>query len=393
MILKISWKNIWAKPSTSFLAILLMTFGISIISLLIQVGTQLEEKFSKNITGIDMVVGAKGSPLQLILSSVFQIDSPTGNIKLAEAQQLASNPMVKKWIPLAMGDSYLQYRIVGTTPAYIKHFEATFGQGQVFQSPMDVVIGAQVAVQTGLKIGDTFASSHGLDGEGEAHGEHPFKVTGILAPSNSVLDNLVITSLESVWEVHGDHSEASSETPKEITAALIQFRSPMGLMTLPRNINANTTMQAALPAIEVNRLFELLGIGITTLQYLAWAIMFISGISVFITLYNSLKERKYELALLLSLGATRTKLFLTLLFEGLFLVGVGALLGLVVSRVGIAFISGSISSSLRMQIDNWQLLPAEITLVLAAIFLGILASAIPSIGIYKLDISKTLADD
>lgn len=152
-------------------------------------------------------------------------------------------------------------------------------------------------------------------------------------------------------------------------------------------------MQAALPAIEVNRLFELLGIGITTLQYLAWAIMFISGISVFITLYNSLKERKYELALLLSLGATRTKLFLTLLFEGLFLVGVGALLGLVVSRVGIAFISGSISSSLRMQIDNWQLLPAEITLVLAAIFLGILASAIPSIGIYKLDISKTLADD
>lgn len=390
MLIKIAWKNIVAKPLNSFLCVLLMTFGIAIISLVMQIGTQLEAKFSKNISGIDMVVGAKGSPLQLILSSVFQIDAPTGNISLVEASAMAKNPMIKSFIPLSMGDSYQGFRIVGTNGKYGQHFQAKLAQGRDFQAPLEVVLGAQVAAQTGLKVGSTFASSHGLDGEGEAHDHTQFTVVGIWEPNQSVLDNLVVTSLQSVWMVHAHGGEVVAE---EITAALVQFRSPMGLMTIPRNINANSRMQAALPAIEINRLFALLGVGITTLTYLAWAIMIISGVSVFISLYNALKERKFELALLLSMGATRTKLFLTLLFEGLILVGAGAFLGLFISRVGMLTLTQTVESNLRMTLETQALLPQEWYLLAGALLLGIIASILPSFGVYRLNISTTLAEE
>jgi len=390
MLIKIAWRNIIAKPLSSFLCILLMTFGIAIISLVMQIGTQLEAKFSKNISGIDMVVGAKGSPLQLILSSVFQIDAPTGNISLEEASAMAKNPMIKSFIPLSMGDSYQGFRIVGTTPAYGKHFEASLAQGRSFQAPMEVILGAEVAARTGLTLGSTFASSHGLDGEGESHDHTLFHVVGVWKPNQSVLDNLVVTSLESVWAVHAHGDEIVAE---EITAALVQFRSPMGLMTIPRNINANSRMQAALPAIEINRLFALLGVGVSTLTYLAWAIMIISGISVFISLFNALKERKFELALLLSMGATRTKLFLTLLFEGLILVGAGAFLGLLISRIGLISLTQTVESNLRMRLESQALLPEEWYLLGGALLLGILASILPSFGVYRLNISNTLAEE
>lgn len=390
MLIKIAWKNIVAKPLSSFLCVLLMMFGIAIISLVMQIGNQLEAKFSKNISGIDMVVGAKGSPLQLILSSVFQIDAPTGNISLQEASAMSKNPMIKTFIPLSMGDSYMGYRIVGTNARYAKHFDAQLAEGRDFQSPWEVVLGAEVAAKTGLKVGDTFASSHGLDGEGETHDHSLFRVVGIWKPNQSVLDNVVVTSLQSVWMVHAHGGEMVTE---DITAALIQFRSPMGLMTIPRNINANSRMQAALPAIEINRLFALLGVGISTLTYLAWAIMIISGISVFISLYNALKERKFELALLLSMGATRTKLFLTLLFEGLILVGAGAFLGLLISRIGLLVLTQTVESNLRMTLEAQTLLPQEWYLVGGALVLGILASILPSFGVYRLNISNTLAEE
>ena len=381
-----------------------MTFGITIISLLLLLNKQLDDQFRKNIKGIDMVLGAKGSPLQLILSSIYQIDSPTGNIPLDEAERLTRNPMIQSAIPLAMGDNYRSFRIVGTNKKYLDHFGATIGQGRIFQQDLETVIGPRVAEVAGLKVGDSFAGAHGLDAGGEEHAHSKYKVVGILAPTNTVADQLILTPVSSVWAIHeheeehgaeeggGHEAEAHEEAPREITSMLIKFRNPLGMM-LARGINSNSKLQAALPNIEINRLFSLLGVGVETLRGLAIVIMLISGISVFVSLYNSLKERRYEMALMLSMGATRAQLFGMLLLEGLVLALIGFVLGILLSRVGLWLFSSSVSSEYHYNLAAFGILPEEWGLLGVAVLIGLLAAALPALGVYRMNISRTLAED
>ncbi|WP_247232773.1 ABC transporter permease [Telluribacter sp. SYSU D00476] len=407
-LIKISWANIKDKKLNSFLSVLLLTLGIGMISLLLLLNKQLDEQFRRNIKGIDMVVGAKGSPLQLILSSIYQIDAPTGNVPLSEVNKLKMNPFVKTVIPLSMGDNYQGYRIVGTTPTYVKHFEAAVGTGKLFEKPLEVTLGSKVAGATGLKVGDTFASAHGLDGEGDEHGDSKYLVVGVFESSGSVIDQLILTDLSSVWAIH-DHADAPAHDAeegehdheetmpqpqeREVTSALIQFRNPMGLLALPRQVNANTPMQAALPSIEINRLFSLLGVGIDTLRALAFVIILIAGASVFISLYNSLKERKYEMALMLSMGATRTRLFGMLLLEGLILALLGYVAGVLLSHLGLWLFSQAAEQDFHYSFSSMALLPEELLLLAGALAIGVLAAALPSLGVYRLSISRTLAQD
>lgn len=394
-LLRISWSNLKDKPLSSFLSGLLMTFGITIISLLLLLNKQLDDQFRKNIKGIDMVLGAKGSPLQLILSSIYQIDSPTGNIPLDEAEKLTRNPMIKMAIPLSMGDNYRSFRIVGTNKKYLDHFGATVGQGRLFGADLETVIGPRVAEAAGLKLGDTFAGAHGLDEKGEAHANTNYKVVGILNPTNTVTDQLILTPVSSVWAIHDhadNHADGGDEAPREITSMLIQFRNPLGMM-LARGINTNSKLQAALPNIEINRLFSLLGVGVETLRGLAIVIMLISGISVFVSLYNSLKERRYEMALMLSMGATRVQLFGMLLLEGLVLALIGFGLGILLSRVGLWLFSASVSSEYHYNLAAFGILPEEWGLLGVAVLIGLLAAALPALGVYRMNISRTLAED
>jgi putative ABC transport system permease protein len=413
-LLKIAWSNINDKRLSSFLSVMLMSLGVCIISLLLLLNKQLDEQFKKNLKGIDIVVGAKGSPLQLILASIYQIDSPTGNISLAEANNILHNPMVKNAIPLSMGDSYKSFRIVGTNQKYLQHFEGKLSIGNIFVHPLEVVLGAKVAQQTGLKIGDTFAGTHGFDDNGDVHGDKKYKVVGIAAWNNSVIDNVIITPLESIWAIHDaphppegehyhledeEHHHHEAETPplgaggRQITALLVKFKSPMGLMMIPRQINTNTKMQAAAPAIEINRLFDLLGIGFDTLEYIALAIIIISGMSVFVSLYNSLKERKYELALMLSMGATRIQLFLLLVFEGLMIVLLGFVIGLMLSRVGLWLMGQGMESDFHYSLQIGSLLKEEWFMLAGSLLIGMIAAGLPSLTIYRINISETLASE
>ncbi|MBP6619540.1 MAG: FtsX-like permease family protein, partial [Leadbetterella sp.] len=298
----------------------------------------------------------------------------------------------------SMGDNYQGFRIVGTIHPYLKHFEADYADGVGFKANMEVVIGSTVAKKLRLKLNDSFASSHGLEKEGEAHEDKKYKVVGILKSNNSVIDNLILCNLNSIWEIH-EHENAEMhegevhEEKQDITCALVKFRSPMGLMTIPRLINQNTQMQAALPAIEINRLFELMGIGIDAFKALAIAIMLISGISVFVTLYNALKERKYEMALMLSMGGKRLVLFFMLMLEGLILSISGFVLGIILSRVGLFLASRLLDQNFNFNLHLTMLQKEEIYLLIAALLVGIFAALIPSLGIYKINISKTLAND
>ncbi|MEM9888415.1 MAG: ABC transporter permease, partial [Bacteroidota bacterium] len=191
-LLQLSWKNLTYKPLSMLLSILLFALGVGLISLLFLLEDQIQKNFDKNLAGVDLVVGAKGSPLQLILSSMYHIDAPTGNITVKEARPFLNpkHPLIQKAIPLSMGDSYRGYRIVGTTTDILDFYEASVAQGNIWERNFEVTIGASIAATLGMKIGDEFKSSHGfVDDEDLAHDDAAsFKVVGILAESGTVLD-------------------------------------------------------------------------------------------------------------------------------------------------------------------------------------------------------------
>tara|TARA_Y100000589_G_scaffold202856_1_gene191358 strand:+ start:10323 stop:11594 length:1272 start_codon:yes stop_codon:yes gene_type:complete len=420
-IRKVAWNNIISSPLNTLLSLMLMTFGVGIISLLLLLNNHMQEQFQNNIRSIDMVVGAKGSPLQLILSSIYHVDNPTGNIPLEEVNKLTKNPLVDFKIPLSYGDSYNGFRIVGTTHQYPKLYEANLAEGQLWNSSMQVVLGDAVSKITNLKIGDEFFGTHGFDENGHVHDNHSYVVVGVFDKTNSVIDNLIITDLKSVWKVHDhahgeecnhDHDHAHGEECDHdhnheekdaydyeslsndlmITSMLVKFKSPVGIIQMPRKVNETTNMQAALPIFEINRLTNLLGFGVKTINFIALIIMLVSGLSIFISLFNSLKKRKYELALMRVHGATKIQLIKLVLLEGLLLSIVGTFLGLLISRLSLFIISILVNHNQKISNIEFSLINNEIWLVLTAIFIGFLASLIPSFITYKINITKILSN-
>lgn len=415
MIAKLAWKNIWFKPLNTILSVVLLTSSVAIITTLVLVEKQFEEKFSSNIDGVDLVMGAQGSPLQLILSSVYQVDSPTGNINYDSAKVWMNNPYVEKAIPLAFGDNYRGYKILGTTHDYLTKYKAKLAEGKLFEKNFEVVVGSEIAQKLSLKVGDEFFGSHGDAAEGDVHDQYAYKIVGIADPTGKVVDNLILCTIPSVWQMHHQHEEnpphgeeghvheegeehekvdlTLDEPNMEITAVLLKIRNQMAKLTWQRVIPQNTKMQAVSPAFEVNRLFGLFGIGVTALQYLAYGIMLISGISIFIALYNTLKERENEFALMRVNGAKRLQLLKVVMIESLLLCVVGFIFGTILGRVGLSMLSNSAEEDFKMSFNPYEFIwKKEGTLFLLTIFVGFIAALIPAIKAYNLNISKTLAN-
>ena len=409
-IFKLSLKNIFNKPLSSTISLALLILGIGIISLLLQLNTLIKDQMDNNLKGIDMVVGAKGNPLQLILSSVYHIDSPTGNISLEEAEKISKNRMVGSSIKLLYGDNFKGYRIVGAEKKFIELYNGKIKKGKNLSKPFEVLVGSKVYSKLKIDIGDDLISSHGLRETGESHDDQSFKVVGLLKPSNSVIDQLIITLPQSVWDVHGnhdheeehehdheeehehDHDEEHQHDDREITAMLIKFKSPMNIIQFPRQINETTNLQAAVPSYEISRLFKLFGFGIETLSYLAYLIIIVSGFSLFINLFNSMRERKYEMALIRTLGASRLQLSTMIIFESIILTISGFILGLLFSRFGVMFVSSLMEESINYNLSSFKILNEEYWLLLLSVIIGLMASLIPAVQVYKMNISKILAD-
>ncbi len=402
-MLLLSWKYLIAKPLSTGLNILLLALGLAIITVLILIQDQFENKMTKDAEGIDLVVGAKGSPLQLILSSVYHIDFPTGNIDMEEAMGLSRNRLVKNIIPLGMGDNYQGYRIVGSNYDYLDLYKAEVENGKRWTKPFDVVLGKDVADKLEFKVGDQFIGSHGIGSSSHDHDEHPYTVTGILAPMGNVLDKLILTSIESVWYTHDDehdHDKFEAEVSttgfpetdedREVTSLLIQYRNPMAAVQLPRFINSRSSLQAASPAFEISRLFELLGIGITLIQGLAIIIIVIAGLGIFIALFNSLKERKYDLAVMRTLGASNGQLFMHIILEGVILTFLGAVVGIIIGHLFLAVLVMQNEQGAISTLSAAVFLTEEFYILGYAIVVGVLASLIPAWNAYQTDIAKQL---
>ena len=416
----LAWKNITSNKLNTILSLLLMTLGVGIISLILLLNHQISQKLENDLRGIDMVVGAKGSPLQLILSSIYHIDNPTGNISFKEINKLSKDPMVDFTIPLSYGDSYNGFRIVGTTHQYPTLYDCSLRKGKLWNKNMQVVLGYRVAQINNLKLGEKFYGTHGLNQGGHVHSNHSYEVVGIFSQSNSVIDNLILTDIKSVWDVHEENTENNehhiscnhddihqdSESlknhdvdgysiPEEsmITAILVKFKSPIGLMQLPRKVNETTNLQAAIPIFEIHRLTSLIGFGLRTINLIALIIIIVSGLSIFISLYTSLKKRRYELALMRVHGASKWQLVKLILYEGLILSFIGVFLGLIISRLSLLSIFLFIDNQKVFPSFQFQLINNELWLFLAALFIGVLSSLIPSFLTYRMNIPQTLTNE
>lgn len=444
-IFLLNWKQIKAKPLSSILNIFLFATGVAIISFLFLTTEKIESQLNNNVAGIDLVVGAKGSPLQLILAGIYHIDHPTGNIQYKEALELTKNPLVKQVVPLALGDSYKGFRIVGTDQTYPELYHGELKEGKLWKSDFEANIGFKVAEKAGLKIGDSFAGIHGFIEEvGHAHDEHEYIVTGIFEETGTVLDQLILTNIASVWKIHEHHHDHHSdehddghhqahhsdehdhahmdrdkhdgehthdqehdhehtaecnhnhgdntEDNREITLLLVKYTNPMGAITLPRLVNSSTNMQAASPAMEINRLYSLMGVGIRTINLIAGFIIIISAFSIFISLLNSLKERKYELALIRSMGGSRRKLFSLVILEGITIAFIGYLTGIVLSRIGMLLVSYYAESNFHYSLQQWFNLN-DIYFLLVSLIIGLLSALIPAVKAMRThNISKTLSE-
>ena len=402
-VLTLSWRYLWSRPLATALNLLLLALGLASMAFVLVARDQVDRAFERDLAGIDAVVGAKGSPMQLILAGVFHLDVPPGNIPLAEASKLAQHPQVAQLIPLSLGDNLGGFRIVGTTHDYPAHYGASLAQGALWQAPMQAVLGAQVAQRTGLQVGQAFEGAHGLGVGGSAHGATPYTVTGVLAPCGCVLDRLVLTATESVWRVHDDmHAgEGMNEAERaelaealaaerEITLALIRYRTPLAAVSFPRFINQSTSLQAAAPAVEITRLLNMVGVGTQVLRALAGVLLVVAGLSVFIALWSAVRERRADLAMLRMLGAPPARVAALLLCEALWLAALACALGLLAAHALTALMGEMLMARHSLAITGWQWVPGEAWVPVLAFGVAVVAALLPAIHAYRVDVTQLL---
>ncbi len=453
-LLRLSLANLSLSPLSTAVNILLLSLGTGSIAILLIATHLLSAALIRDAADIDLVVGAKGSPLQLVLSGLYHADIPTGNIRLSEAKTWMEHPMVESAIPLSLGDSHKGFRIVGTNEDYVDIYDGQLAEGKLPSNLLEIAIGSSVSKATGLSLGATFSGQHGLDGAGHAHDEDSYTVVGIFEASDTVLDRLLITTLESVWLVHGEsrpnsgtfdttqtnrphehedvHAHADAEASEAmlddhhegehvehqhqhedesireyvgdkekqttahaeaqaITVLLVKYATPIAAITLPREINDKSALQAASPAYEITRLLQVIGIGIGWLQAFAAILVASAVLSIFAALYASLKARRNDLAVLRCLGATRSELFMLLLFEGVILTTAGIVFGLIAAHGGIELTAIALGDAQNFPFTGFVWAPTEFVLVGGLLAAGVLSSLIPSWQAFSTDVPRTLA--
>ena len=393
----LAWRFVVARPATALLNLLLLSLGLACICAFLLVSDQVRAAFARDVAGIDLVVGAKGSPLQLVLAGVFHLDVAPGNVPLKAVMQLQAAPRVASVIPMSLGDSFRGYRIVGTTPDYLAHFKASYAQGELWTRTMQVVIGADVARSADMQLRTTFIGSHGLGETGQKHGDSPFRVVGMLAPCACVLDRLILTPLESVWHVHdaqvtGDDSahDAAMADSREVTLALVRYASPLAAASLPRFVNTTTAMQAASPALEITRLLQQLGLGGDALAGVGALLLALAAISVFVAMWTAVRERRADLALLRFLGAPATRLAALLLTEALGLALAASVLGLALGHALVALLGRLLLQAQSVNVTGWAWSANEWWVPALACAVALLAALLPIASAYRVDAGELL---
>lgn len=415
--LKLTWANLIARPLPAVLTIATLAAAVSLISILLQFSAYTSERLARDLAGVDLVVGAKGSPLQLILSSLLHVDVPTGNIPLADAQNIMRDQFTETAVPLALGDSFRGFRIVGTDSGFLDLYQATFADGDIWTRPQQVVIGSEVSRQLGMKIGQRFVGAHGLsysDADLLQHEHAAYEVVGVLEPRASIIDRLIITSVDSVWHAHEeeepteadhheDHVDEAEEVDhhdeeislfnletmeaegKAITALLVTYSAPIAAVRMPRSINEQPGLLAASPALEITRLYNLSAGLMDAGKVLAVIMTIIGGLSIFVAVSNAAVHRTYDIALLRAMGARPSDVFTQQVYEGSIVALFSGLLGIGLAHLALLVAALTYEPLAVFGLNGGEFYQSELYLLIGSVLVGMVAAIWPALGSYRVD--------
>lgn len=355
--------------------------------------------FSSQTGGFDAVLGARGSSLQLVLCTLYHLESSPGNLAWDKYLAIRQDPMVEQAVPIALGDNYLGFRIVGTLSEYFSAWGSglAFRQGTGFQRESEAVIGSWVAQQTGLQLGDRFHPYHGLNYDAGAQHPEEYQVVGILSPTNTPQDRVLLIPLEGVYRMSGhvlrglgkDYTpvpgEPIPESARELSGVLIKLKSPQAGMQLDQIINKqgkSATLAWPIARIVAD-LFSRLDWCVRLMRWTTMLILVVAAASVTASLCNTLQERRKEFAILRALGANRLFLAGVVSLESLQITLAGTLLGLGLHFGFIWVLTTWLRSKTGIQFDPWAWHPGLVAVPTGSLLLGLLSGLLPTWMVYR----------
>ena len=408
MILQFVKTNILSKKLRNFLTIFSILVSVMLIISVQNLTTQLKSNVIENAGAYDILVGAPGSSIQLVLNTIFYYDAPIANINIEYYESLQKDSRVANVVPIGMGDNYNGYKIIGTSNDFFTD-KYKLKSGELFKNNGEAVIGSTVAKITGLKVGDKFSGMHGLTEEGgHAHADFQYTVVGVLEQTKTPSDTVIYTDIESLWTVHGlEHNEHNENDDMEmddehdesmhgnssenlITALLVKTTSLSNQVMVTNDLNKNNDIQAINPAATLRKLLVMLNAGEIVVTLVAYVSIFLSIIVLFTTMLSASIERRKDISILRALGANRKTVFKTILLETLIIAIIGAVLGFIVAHIAIGILVNYTSVNYGINISGFSDQIAEVFVLLGAVVLSIVAGMIPAVMVYKTDATKYL---
>lgn len=350
--LSLALRSLLNRRTTALLTVFAIAISVALLLGVQKMRVAAKDSFANTVSGVDLIVGARSGPINLLLYSVFRVGDATANVSWETYQKIARHPDVAWTIPLSLGDSHRGYRVLGTTSDYFRHYryagqrELAFAAGQPFADLYDAVLGSDVARQLGYRLGQEIVIAHGLGAVSFAkHDDKPFRIVGILARTGTPVDRTVHVSLEAITAIHIDWQSGAQAlpgqrvsaeeargrdlTPDSITAFMVGMRSKVMTFTMQRAINEYRLepLLAIIPGVALSQLWELVGVADTALMVVAAFVVLAGLLGMLTAILTSLNERRREMAILRSVGARARHVFALLVAEAGVLATAGVALG------------------------------------------------------------------
>lgn len=409
MLVRLALRSLLARKLTVLLTMLAIGFSVALFLGVEKVRTGTKASFMDTISGTDLIVGARTGSVQLLLYSVFHMGNATNNIGWDSLQEIAALKGVDWVVPISLGDSHRQFRVMGTTQAFFQRYQfrrgqqISFAQGQQFDDLFDAVIGADVAKAMGYKLGDPIVVAHGL-ASFTKHDEHPFRVAGIMDKTGTPIDRTVVVSLQAIEAIHVDWQRGAKNTgqttaaealrqmplqPKTVTAALVGTTSPMKIFSLQRAINnyPKEPMQAVMPGVALQELWQLVGIAETALLVISTMVIATALLGMMANVFASLNERRREMAIYRAMGAGPGTIFMLLMTETLLIVASGCLLGVILIYLALGIGQGYIDQQFGIWLQLEMLTTRELWALFAVLVAGAGVSLLPALRAYRLSLA------
>jgi putative ABC transport system permease protein len=409
MILRLAWGSLLARALTVGMTILAIALSVALFLGVEKVRTGARASFADTISGTDLIVGARSGSVQLLLYSVFRIGNATNNVSWESYQDIAARPEVDWIVPISLGDSHRQFRVMGTTAAFFEHYRyrggrmLEIGEGAGLDDLYDAVIGAEVAAALGYQVGDPIVVSHGLASFTD-HEDQPFRVSGIVARTGTPVDRTVIVSLEAIEAIHVDWQSGAKQpgqstpvdrirnmdlTPSAVTAALVGVKSRLQIFGLQRWINEypEEPLLAILPGVALQELWQIVGLAETALIGVSAMVVVTALLGMMAMIFSSLNERRREMAIWRAMGARPATILGLLVLEAALMAALGAALGLALLYGGLFIAQPLVDSAFGLWLPIEAPTLREVAVLASVIVAAALVSLFPALRAYRLSLA------